>query len=112
MDEFTQEEGMRRLEEAAQRYARYPQGQPHEVTVTLSDEQWNAVAFAVEGMLIANRTEDSSIAPPWIDAQWVEAITAIRVAVHATIKPLAEASLKRGAEELLTEIEKELRNDG
>lgn len=112
MNEYTQEEAMKRLEEAARRYSRYPQGKPHNVTVTLNDEQWNAVAFAIEGMLIANRAEDSSIAPPWIDDQWVDAIKAIRTAVHDTIKPLAEASIQQGADELLAEIEKELKNDG
>lgn len=107
MNEIPEADGMKLLEEAAHRYARYPQGFPRDVKITLTDEQWNAVAFALEGMLIANHTENSCIAPEFIDTQWQEAMTVIRKTMQDTLRPLAEAEVAKATEQLIREIEEE-----
>lgn len=111
MESMSQEEGFDRLAEAAERYARYPQGSPFPVTVTLTDEQWNAVRYALEGMLIANNTEGSEIAPNYINNQWVESIRVIREEAQAQLGPRVEAQISLATDELLDDIAKELKHD-
>lgn len=77
-EKITLEAGSRRIAELASMAREYPTGLPYPVTVTMSDEQWVAVMFAVASIVVHEATEGApQVFPEWVNPRQREALEAI-----------------------------------
>lgn len=97
-DEFSRKSGLIALHALATTRASYPQGQKVvQIPIVLDDEHWNTVAFCLEAMLIAQKTEDNQIVPDFMTEQMQRSLDVISDVCRDVISPLAAEEL---AEEL------------
>jgi hypothetical protein len=78
---LTDREAAEALMELASMAQNYPIGRPHNVTVTLTDEQWIAVSSAL-GVVVVHRSMEGTpdVFPEWMDEKQREAMFAIHAA--------------------------------
>jgi len=100
-DQYSPKEAMRLLISVVEQHSVYPRGNPQQVSVTLSDEQWNSVVLALQIVLIANNVKGSRTVPPAMLNEMVDASDTIWKTVTDTLGALA-------TEELLRELEQDL----
>jgi hypothetical protein len=91
MKMHSEEEAAAMLFAAAENHAKYPQNaETQMVTVTLTDEQWNVVAFAISAALIAQITEGHQMLPEFMTDQLLNSGRAIYEATSAVLKDAIE----------------------
>lgn len=85
-EQITMEDGARRIAELGAMARQYPIGQPHDVTVTLTDEQWVAIQVALGSIVVHAATMNApNPFPAWVDEKQREALEAIWAANMAHI---------------------------
>lgn len=98
MKKYTKQEGLQALLNAAVQRSTYPQDSVKvDVGIILDDEQWNAVQFAIEAMLIAQCTEDNQIAPDFITEQLHTSLHHIHDTVKDVLRERAEEEAQKHA---------------
>jgi hypothetical protein len=100
MTTYSKLEGLALLAQAVYHHSNYPQGQPIDISITLSDEQWNAVAFALQACVIAQSTEGNALLPEWLADQIHEALHVI----SGTTKGVLATMFKNEADEIVREL--------
>jgi hypothetical protein len=100
-DQYTPREAMKILLQTIAQHSTYPRGNPQQISVTLSDEQWNSVVLALQIVLIANNVKGSRNVPANMLNEMIDASDLIWTTVSDTLGGLA-------TEELLRELEQDL----
>lgn len=60
------EEAGRMIMNAVMMHATYPQGDPFDITITATDEEWNAIVCALQMVIIADSANGEKMLPPWM----------------------------------------------
>jgi hypothetical protein len=98
MASYEDEEAIKRLENAAKTAAEYPQGEPYPVAVTLTDEHWAAVIYALISASTVNLTKGGQAVPMHVIEQMIEASRVIQKTVIDLTKDMITNTMKEIAE--------------